>query len=520
MSVFNTESRTKNALKASFVGAASQILKVILGFGYRSLFLHFLTAEYLGINGLFSNVLQVLSLAELGITTAIVYRFYDPISRNDVEYVGRLMNFFKRVYLLIAGMILCVGLLVMPFIQYLINDINEVPADVNIYVIYGLFLGNTISSYLFTYKLSLLTADQRNYMVSIMDLIVTLSKYVLQIIILIMTRNYTLTLAIGIVSALVINYLFSVWVTRKYREVFKIREMLPKEERRKIYSDTRACMCHKVGSTILTSTDNAVLSRMVSLAAVGLYSNYTMIVSNIQLVMVQILGNLTASVGNARNTMAEENYYKLYRKMLFLDLWISGVVFVTCYVTIDDFILVWLGEKYVFDKAVSLVLCIQLYLSLVRTVNGAFIGADGLFRKDIVRPLIEAVLNLGISILLTHLYGMIGVFLGTIISLLLTTFWREPYLLYRYSFKQGMKDYWRELIIFTLISVLQICALILVKRLLVNGPVSLLFVIMEAIMAFLFANLINMAVFGKREEFQYLKDIMNRILGKLKGRSH
>ena len=512
MDVFNSEARTKNAMKASFVGAVSQILKILLGFGYRKLFLHYLTASYLGVNGLFSDVLQVLSLAELGVTTAIVYRFYDPISRNDVQYVGKLMNFFKRVYYLIAAIITVIGLAIMPFIPYLVNDISEVPADVNLYVVYALFLGNTVSSYLFTYKLSLLTADQRHYVVSIIDLVITFVKYGLQIALLIITRNYTLTLGVGLFSTLLINYLFSLWVTRKYRAVFQVKENLPKEDRKKIYSDTRACMCHKVGSTVLTGTDNAVLSKMVSLQAVGLYSNYSMIISSIQSILLQILGNLTASVGNARNTMEGDNYYRLYRKMLFSCLWISGMVFVTCCVAIDDLIHVWVGEQYVFDQAVTMVLCIQLYIGLVRTVNGAFIGADGLFAKDRIRPLIEATLNLGISIVLTKKYGVAGVFLGTIISLLLTSFWREPYLLYRFSFQRKVSEYWKELGLSFLISVAQIAALLWLKRLIGGLQVTWVLVIAEILISVLFINGMNLLLFSRRDEFKYLKSMMLKLI--------
>ena len=160
MAVFNQASRTKNAMKTSAAGVAVNLIKILLGFGYRSLFLTILSETYLGINGLFTSILQVLSLAELGISTAIVYRFYEPISRDDVSRVGMLMNFFRRVYAAIAGIILALGLAVMPFLHLLIRSSAEVPPDVNLYVVYLLFLGNTLSSYLFTYKLTLWTADQ------------------------------------------------------------------------------------------------------------------------------------------------------------------------------------------------------------------------------------------------------------------------------------------------------------------------------------------------------------------------
>lgn len=515
MAGFNNQSRTVNAIKTSIAGGGTQVVKVLLGFLYRSLFLHFLSAAYLGINGLFTNILQVLSLAELGVTTAIVYRFYEPISRNDIQYVGQLMNFFRRVYLLIAGVILTLGLLVMPFIQYLIKDTSEIPSDVNLYLIFGLFLANTLSSYLFTYKLSLLTADQKNYYASLIELVVTLARYGSQLAILIVFRDYTLTLAVGILTTLTTNYLFSVWVTKQYKEVFSVKGVLPKEERAKIYKDTRAVMYHKVGTTVLTGTDNAVLTKMVSLTATGLYSNYALVITNIQQVLVQVLGNLTASVGNALNMLSREDYYQLFKRTQFICLWASSVVVVTCYISIDDLIRVCFGEQYVFDHAVTIILCILLYITITRTTNGAFINADGLFVKDRIRPLIEAATNLFVSIVLTKVYGIAGVFLGTIISSLTTIFWREPLLLYRYSFKRGVWEYWSVYIKYLCITLGMAVPLRIIKLGVHASSVSWLFLIAEAMVSFAVSNIILVVIFRKTDEFNYLIGIVRQIVSKL-----
>lgn len=514
MSGFNNNSRTDNALKTSVVGGASQIIKVLLGFGYRTLFLHYLTAAYLGINGLFANVLQVLSLAELGVTTSIVYRFYEPINRGDVQYVGRLMNFFRRVYLMIAAVILSLGLIIMPFIKYFIKDASEVPADVNLYLIYVLFLANTLSSYLFTYKLSLLTADQRHYSASLINLVVTFLQYSSQIIILYITKNYTLTLAAGIAATILTNYLFSIWVTKQYKDVFSVKEMLPKEERSKIYKDTRACMYHKVGYTVLTGTDNVVLTKMVSLVATGLYSNYSLIITNIQQVFYQLLGNFISSVANARNNMTNEEYYNLYKRINFVCLWFSSIIVVTCCISIDDLIRVWLGEQYVLSNTVTVSLCILLYISITRTINNVFVNADGLFVRDRVRPLIEAVINLVVSIVLTQKYGIIGVFIGTIVSGLVTFFWREPLLIYRHSFHKQVSDYWKRYLGFFVISAAEITVLFLMKQLLISHKLSLLFVIIEAICSFCFSNVVLLLVFHDCEEFKYLTSVVRSIFSR------
>lgn len=514
MAAFNRASRTKNAIKTSAVGVSVNLCKILLGFGYRSLFLTVLSETYLGINGLFTSVLQMLSLAELGISTAIVYRFYEPINRDDVHYVGMLMNFFRRVYLMIAGAILAMGLAIMPFIHLLIRNAAEVPADVNLYVVYLLFLMNTLSSYLFTYKLTLLTADQRNYWFSLADLTATLVRYASQIAVLLLTRNFTWTLVVGIVSALLVNYGFSLWVTSQYRSVFCVREMLPREERSRIYQDTRAVMYHKVGTTVLLSTDNAVLTRMVSLAATGIYSNYSMILVYAQGLISQLLGNFTPSVGNARQNMTADAYHALFRKITFMGLWVASVVTVCCYTALDDLITVWLGSRFVFDGFVTPVLCLQLYLSVSRSTNGAFINADGLFVKDKIRPLIEATLNLGLSIVLTKWLGIVGVFLGTILSTGLTVLWREPLIIYRYSLGRKVREYWLLYGAFTAPTLLLCLAVGWIKR--QTGWIPSWFgLFVETLCLLLVTNLLLILMFRRKEEFQHLKQLFDRIVGKI-----
>ena len=496
------------------------IVKILLGFGYRTIFVYFLVAEYLGLNGLFSNILTILSLAELGITTSIVYRFYKPISENDVHYVGMLMNFFKRVYSIIALVVTGVGLALLPFLPLLINETDTVPSDINLHVVYLLFLANTVSSYIFSYKLTLLTADQKNYVFSVIDLIINLSKYAIQIAILIITRNYTITLASGIVVVLLINFIASLWTTKQYSDVFRVKEMLPKEEQSKILKDTRACLYHKVGYTVLTGTDNAVLTKMVNLASTGLYSNYAMVLTYIQSFLTQILGNFTASVGNAIQQMKEEEYYKLFRKMTFLCLWISSVVITCTYIAINDFICIWLGDKFLLDEITTVVLCIQLYLTITRITNSAFINAGGLFVKDRIRPLIEAVINLGVSILLTYYFGIVGVFAGTIISCLLTIFWRDPYLLYKYSFKRSVFDYWGLYALFTLITFAVTFGLAYLKHVIALPRGNIILLLVECIVSFIVINAVLLLMLHKKEEYKYLVLVVNKVFAKFKRSSN
>lgn len=503
MGLFNTSSRTKNTVKSSLCGSICNLINLCLGFGYRIFFLKILSEKYLGINGLFSNVLQVLSLAEMGITTAIVYRFYEPIKNNNVEDVGRLMNFFKSVYRNIAIIIMIIGLALVPFVNKFVKDASEIPADIDIQMVYILFLFNTVSSYLFVYKQTLLSADQKNYLISLFQMIASVVRYMSQIIVLFISKNYMLTLAIVIIVTLLINYGLSLWITYIYKPVFGIKERLREEDRKKIFNDTKACLFHKIGSTVKLSTDSIVLSKFVSLSATGLYSNYSLIISSLQNVLSQLLGNFVSSIGNAHASLSKEENYKIYRRLLFGNLWIT-VVFSGClFLLINDFICLWLGEKYQLDQLTVVMLCAQFYIIISRQINISYTNGCGLFVKDKIRPLVEATLNLIISISLSVYLGIAGVFIGTVISSLLTICWREPIILFKYEFDKPVREYWKEYCQFLLCCIIT-CVMFSLIKTRISIPVSVFWWILEALAYFALFNIILLVLFHKREEYKSL----------------
>lgn len=440
--MFNQQSRTQNVLKASFVGTTCNLVNIILGFIYRTIFIRILSSSYLGINGLFGNILQILSFADLGISTAIVYRFYEPISQNDVHKVGQLMNFFKSVYRIIASAILVAGMSLLPFLNFFIKDTSELPLDVNLQLIYILFLLQTLSSYLFVYKQTILSADQKQYITSFIQTIITLMRYILQVSILLLTRNYTWTLAASIILNLTSNIAFSEWIGYKYRDVFSVKESISKVEKQQILDDTKATLCHKIGGTVLNSTDNIILSKCVGIVATGLYSNYSMILSSLSGVLNQVFGSFTSSLGNAHIKQNAEQKYMSYRRLLFANLWITSICTVCLYNLLNDFIIVWVGTDMLLDELTVTVLCIQFFMETARIISLSYTNGCGLFVRDKIRPLIEAAINLVVSVVMANLLGVAGVFIGTIASHCCTVFWREPYLLYKYEFKKSIKEYW------------------------------------------------------------------------------
>ena len=470
---------------------------------YRIVFLRILTVEYLGINGLFSDILGVLSLTDLGITEAIYYRLFAPISTENPLQVGRLMRFFKEIYRKIALAIMILGGITACFLRFLVRDAGEVPGDVNLYIVFLLFLVQSASSYLFTYRFALLSADQKQYMETLIHTANMLLRYLLQIVCLVITRDFTDTLIAGMAGGILLSAVASRWVARQYPAVFSVQTDITKDERRAIYKDTSAAAIHKVGTVVLNSTDRILMSKYIGLAVTGIYSNYSMILTNASGMITSLFGGITASFGNALSTMEPEDRYLAFKRMLFLNFWIVGAITACLYILMDDFIMLWLRKSLLLDPLTVTLLCVMFFMQQTRTVPGAYMTATGLFVRDRARPVIEAALNLGISILALHWLGVAGIFVGTIVSCLLTVFWRVPWLLYHHSFHKSTRDYW---LLYAEYALLTLAAAFLTSRIKAAlpfaGPSLLVWILNGCICAAVYA-LLHFLLFCKNKELWY-----------------
>lgn len=441
---FNRQSRMASMLRASGVGTLCHVVNVVAGFAYRTAFIALLSERYLGINGLFWDVFRLLALAELGVGSAICYRFYKPIAAGDIVQVGRLMRFFRQVYHLVALVVLGLGLALFPFVGHLVRDASDVPGDVNLNVVYLLFLAQSVSTYLFSYRLSIWNADRKNHVALFASMVSETGRFAVQFLVLWLTRSFVWTLASGVAFVLAFNGLLSAWTTRRYRAVFAVGERLPRAEKAGIFKDAGALMLHRVGGTVVSSTDSIVLSKFVGLAAVGLYSNYALLVSALARLLGQFLGVFTSNYGNAYATLAPADVYRLFRKMQFLNLALSGFAATGLFLLVGPFIRLWLGARFCLGTGVEAVLCALFYLQSSWCTVGEHVTASGLFVRDRPRPLIEAALNVAVSVALVGPLGLAGVFVGTIVSYALTTFWRGPYLLFRLRLGRPLGAYWRQ----------------------------------------------------------------------------
>lgn len=436
----NSNSRKRNAALISSIGILQQIVQMVWSFAYRTVFLHILTKEYLGLNGLFSNVLQILSLAELGIGRSILYRMYKPFAEGDEKKIAQYVNFYKKVYKYIFITVTAIGIGVLPLLSKIV-DVNEVPVDVNVYFIYFLFVAESATSYLFIYRQSLLTANQKGYVVSLFTIFLNSFINIARIAAVVLTKDYEIVLVAGLGIQVLFNFCFSEAIRYKYKSVFAITDQLPPEEKKIIVKDTGGLLCHRIGNVVVNGSDNIVLTKICGLAVVGIYSNYAMILNAINGLVTQILGNFAPVIGNYFLKNDRNKNYQMFLRLDYAELWISTITTTCIFSLINPFINVWLDGSFTLATLVVSIICLQHYLQTTKIIPNTVINACGLFSLDKIRPLVESSLNLAISIVLAYYLGIVGVFVGTVISGMLTYYWREPYLLFKRVFQISPKKF-------------------------------------------------------------------------------
>lgn len=505
---FNSKSRTENALKSSTMAIIEVVSNSLLSFIYRTLFIRFLSSTYLGLNGLFSNVIGLLSIAELGIGMCIKFRLYKPMGDHDVEKAGQIAGFLRRVYLIISLVILILGIIILPFAKSFIKNPEEIPSDVNVYIIYLLFLFESFASYLFTFRFSVFSADQKDYLYSFYRVGGMTLKYVIQMIILITTRNYTLVLASGIITFLIADIVFSNWIKNQYKEIFAVKTPLSKGERREIMDDTKATLLHRIGGKVLDSSDTILTSKLIGLTITGFYANYYMVSAVISKAINSVMGSFVSSLGNAHYKMTTDERLWLFKRLLFANLWLGSMFSVCFFVLIDDFINIWAGPGMLLDGFTVLCISIKLYLSSNRVILGSFIDGCGLFVKDRYRSLIEAVFNIVFSLLLARRFGLAGIFLGTLASIALTEFWREPYLLYKYEFKHKSISYWLTYAGFAALAVISTLIIRLIFNSLSLETSNLITWIIKGVIAVVVFNAIHTVTLFPTKEFKFYTNLI------------
>lgn len=431
-------SRTEHTIKNIFFAVIVQIINIIIKFVVRTIFIKTLGQEYLGIGGVFSNILTVLSLAELGIGTVIVYDMYKPISENNENKVTQLFNYYKKVYAYIGIFIAVFGSLLLPFLGKIITDVPNVQ---HIKFIYILHLADSVSSYFYAHCRSLFNAYQLNRVNSKNNLLISILKTILEIIALIATKSYIVYMVVQIVVTIFGGYLISLKAKKMFPFIKNSVSELDNESKRGIFKNAAHMLNIRVGSTLINATDNLIISAFISTILVGIYSNYSMIVQIILSTTFLIESSLTASVGNLCATSSSEKKCEVFMKLQYLYSCIFGIVMIGLYGLFNAFINLWIGEEYLLSPFTVFIITLNCYLSGIHQPVEAYINSDGLFKYFKIKPFVEVGINFLVSIIGAKLCGINGVLIGTTLSHVMTTLWFDPLVLYKYSFMKKANEY-------------------------------------------------------------------------------
>lgn len=496
--------RIKKSLTNIMTGLVGQLFLTITGFITRTVFISQLGSTYLGISGLFTNVLTILSFAELGIGQAIVFSLYKPIAENDQEKICSLMDLYTKVYRILFFVVLILGFAILPFLPYIIADIDAVP---HIKIIYCMYVANSAFSYLFSYRSSFITATQNNHIINIFNILSSVLLSISQIATLYLFKNYFVYLSLQTGFGVLTNFVIYEYSNKKFPFLKqKNIKPLPKEELNDIKKNVGALIIYKIGSIALNSTDNIIISAFIGIKTVGYYSNYLLLEVSVRGVLTTIFSNLTASIGNLNKSDTDERKHFIFNVINLATFWFYGVCSVCLLICMTPFIKVWIGEEYLLSFPVVAMMCANFYVAGMLFSSFNYRQTMGLFTKGKLRPIISAIINLVVSITLAPVLGLTGVFIGTIVARLTTNAWYDPYLVFKYGLKKSPAKYFIDYIIKALILVTTALLCLFVTNYIPD--INILTVLLKAIVTFVISNAVILTINFKTKEFKYLLDIV------------
>lgn len=508
------KSRTEYSILNIVAGLGGYAVNTVIGLVCRMVFTRTLAAEYLGVGGLFTNILSMLSLAELGIGSAIVYALYRPLAVGDKDKVASLVKFYGQCYKVIGIVVAVAGLALMPFLTVLIDEPN---IEESIYLIYCLYLFNASSSYFFSYRSSLIMAAQQNYLVTAVNYAVTIGESIIQIIWLLVTRKYIGYLIIKCIGVWVYNVTISAIAKKKFPYIIaKNIKPLEKEERRTLMRNVYALVIWKLCGLLVNSTDNIIITYFSGLAAVGLSSNYTLLSTTLKSLLNQLFNGITASVGNLNAVEAKEKKLKMFNVINLANFWLYGWAAIGIFVVSSDIVKLMFGESYVLSMEIPFVIALNFYMVGMQNAVWTYKNTMGLFRQGRYLLIVTAAINLVCSLWLGKHWGLFGILFATAISRALTNTWYDPYAVFKYGLQENVWGYYKKYGVYALILTVTgglcfyVCSLIHIS--------VLADVILKFLICCIIPNGIFFLCFYRTEEFAYFNGLLFALVNKLKTR--
>ena len=502
-----SDSRAKKSINNIFVGVVNRVLLLILNFVLRTVMIKTLGVEYLGINSTFADIMAMICMADLGFNTAVVYSFYEPLAKNDKKMIQALTTFYKKIYNTIAIVIALIGVCVLPFLNKIVNLEQDVP---HLKLYYFLALAEAIGSYLFTYKISVMVADQREYLQVRINMTCNTIKIILQIVLLICTKNYTIYLVLSLITTIASNIISSNKAEKEYPYI-REKQDLEKEKKQEIFKNIRAVFLYKISNVVLSGTDNTLISMLIGTIYVGYYSNYFLLENSLYVIIKIIFSSTTASVGNLVVTEDAKTRYKIFNYMQTVGYCMCAIIIPCYFVLVNDFIFkVWLGEEFGIGMFALIGICFNFYMMSVFLPVVSYREAVGLYKETKYVMLMAAVLNIVLSIALSNKFGMAGILIATPIARIVTYGWYEPKILYEKYFEKSAIAFLTQTIknaVYT-IAISGLCYYI-GQFIQVNGVLSW---IVKGVICIVISSVSTVIIYGRTEGFKWmLEKITNMI---------
>ena len=512
-------SRTQNSIINIFTGIGGQLLSILLKFISRTVFIHTLGPSYLGINGLFADILSMLSLAELGIDTAMSFKLYKPLADQDEKRVRVLLKFYKIAYLIVGTTVLIAGLAIIPLLRFLIKEYDKLAAlGINAVAIFLLYLLQSVSSYMFfASRSAIIKADQKEYILNIVGYANAIATSVVQIIGLLIFKSYFFYIGVLIGFSIFQNMINALIAKHYYPYAFeKEKESISREEVKNFFKDLGALFVYKVNIVVIKATDNIVLSSFIGLDIVGLYSNYLLFYTTIKQFLNKIYEAVKASMGNLFAVESDEKKYEFFEILCFLAILLYGTAGIGVAVEANEFIDCWIGHKYTIPFPFPILMGIEILFVGIKNTLGQIRNVSGAFRQMWYRPIIGVLINLTVSIALVKICGIYGVIIGTITADFCANYMVDPHIIYRVSFhgiKPVQEYYKKNGVYFMILFFTGIIDTLICKHFFIGYGWGSVFI--HILICGISVPAVMLLVFWNCRECQYIVGIGNHIIKKI-----
>lgn len=495
-------SRLEKSFKNIVLSFGNTILCSLLSFISRTVFIETLGAEYLGLAGLLNNVLGFLSISELGIATAIGFSLYKPLAEKDYKTASSLMSLYRKAYTIIAGIVFAAGIGLYFFLDFFISP-HQQPDGTDI--AYFAFLINTVAGYLFSYKTTLITSDNQAYKLVPINVCVNAVQTLLQVIVLLVTNSYVAYLVVHIGCSIICMLVQNRFVTNKYKQVdFCTDESLDPKLKHQIKRNIGGLVIAKIGDYLVNSTDNLIITKLISLAATGIYSNYLMIRNMVNGFIATAFAGITASMGNVVAVESDEKKLEIFDRLMFCAFFTYSFEAVCFICLFNPFIGELWGEEFLFDTFTVAIIVINNYLTGLRIPLITMKGVAGTYMEDAWIPFAFAGVNLVASIVLVQYFGVAGVFMGTILGSLLTADWYRPIVIYRNVFHASVCKYYKRYLLYVVLGFAYMAGAYCVCGL-VNTTYAILNFLLKCVIASGIPIAMNIILFYRSKEFDAVK---------------